>query len=80
MNMTAQVPPFRNPGQDGSPLLGPTSTSPGPFAGLGDRLVQFGIALRSGNSTAGELEQLARACGIGLRLKLVEDGSRADEA
>jgi len=78
MTMTAQVPPFRNPSQDSDIVFGLASTSP--FTPLGDRLVQLGLALQSSTSTAGELEQLARACGIGLHLKLVEDGSRADEA
>ena len=70
MTMTAHVPTHRN--------QAPVSTSP--FATLGDRLVQLGLALQSGESTVAQLVPLARACGLDLRIKVVEDGSRADEA
>ncbi|WP_448682620.1 hypothetical protein [Pseudomonas nicosulfuronedens] len=43
-----------------------------PFATLGDRLVQLGLALQSGESTVGQLLPLAQACGLELRIKVVE--------
>ncbi len=43
-----------------------------PFASLGDRLVQFGLALQSGESTVEQLVPLAKACGLELRIKVVE--------
>lgn len=43
-----------------------------PFAVLGDRLVQLGLALQSGESTAEQLMPLAKACGLELRIKVVE--------
>lgn len=65
MTLTAHVPV-----STGTQTFEMASTSR--FASLGDRLVQLGLALQNSDSTAGELEQLARACGIGLHLKLVE--------
>jgi len=47
---------------------------------LGDRLIQFGQALQSPETTVGELNALARRCGIALKLRAVaESGDRADE-
>lgn len=46
--------------------------SSNPFAVLGDRLVQFGLALQSGESTVEQLVPLAKACGLELRIKVVE--------
>ena len=46
--------------------------SSNPFAALGDRLVQFGLALQSGESTVEQLVPLAKACGLELRIKVVE--------
>lgn len=71
MTVTAHVPARRTPVQ----------VSTNPFAALGDRLVQLGLALQSGESTVEQLVPLAKACGLeSLRIKVVEDGSRADEA
>lgn len=46
--------------------------SSNPFAVLGDRLVQLGLALQSGESTVEQLVPLAKACGLELRIKVVE--------
>lgn len=47
---------------------------------LGDRLIQFGKALQSPETTVGELNALARRCGIALKLRAVaESGERDDE-
>lgn len=47
---------------------------------LGDRLIQFGQALQSPETTVGELNALARRCGIALKLRAVaESGDRDDE-
>lgn len=46
--------------------------SSNPFAALGDRLVQLGLALQSGESTVEQLVPLAKACGLELRIKVVE--------
>jgi len=47
---------------------------------LGDRLIQFGRALQSPETTVGELNALARSCGIALKLRAVaESGERDDE-
>ena len=46
--------------------------SSNPFAALGDRLVQLGLALQSGDSTVEQLVPLAKACGLELRIKVVE--------
>lgn len=70
MTITAHVPAHRTPV--------PVSSSP--FTSLGDRLVQLGLALQSGESTVEQLVPLAKACGLELRIKVVEDGFRADEA
>ncbi|MDH0291426.1 hypothetical protein N7414_20060 [Pseudomonas sp. GD04087] len=46
--------------------------SSNPFAVLGDRLVQLGLALQRGESTVEQLVPLAKACGLELRIKVVE--------
>lgn len=47
---------------------------------LGDRLIQFGQALQSPETTVGELNALARRCGIALKLRAVaESGAHHDE-
>lgn len=70
MTTTAHAPAHRSPA--------PASASP--FAALGDRLVQLGLALQNGESTIEQLVPLAKACGLDLRIKVVEDGFRADKA
>lgn len=39
------------------------------FEDLGERLVKFGKALKDQKTSVGELNQLAQACGITLRLR-----------
>lgn len=47
---------------------------------LGDRLIQFGQALQSSETTVGELTALAKRCGIALKLRAVaESGDRDHE-
>lgn len=47
---------------------------------LGDRLIQFGTALQSPETTVRELTALASRCGIALKLRAVaESGDRDDE-
>lgn len=65
MTMTAHV-----PASTGSQTFELVSSNP--FAALGDRLVQFGLALQSGESTVEQLVPLAKACGLELRIKVVE--------
>lgn len=43
------------------------------FEDLGERLVRFGEALQDATSSVGYLNQLARECGITLRLRAVVD-------
>lgn len=43
------------------------------FEDLGDRLVRFGQALQDQTTSVGKLNQLAKACGITLRLRAVAD-------
>jgi hypothetical protein len=40
---------------------------------LGDRLIQFGQALQSPETTVGELNALAKRCGIALKLRTVAE-------
>jgi len=50
------------------------------LAELGERLIVFGQALQSSTTTVGELAQLASACGVTLRLRVVaESGGSVDE-
>ena len=70
MTLTAQVPPYRNPPSADAPAFELVSINP--FAVLGDRLVQLGLALQSGESTVEQLVPLAKACGLELRIKVVE--------
>lgn len=50
------------------------------LAELGGRLIIFGQALQSSTTTVGELEQLASACGVALRLRTVaESGAPSDD-
>lgn len=59
-------------------------TQPNPsrneFEDLGDRLVRFGQALQDQTTSVGKLRQLAKACGITLRLRAVaeSEGNRKD--
>ncbi|HEX8596731.1 MAG TPA: hypothetical protein VF682_26130 [Pseudomonas sp.] len=47
---------------------------------LGDRLIQFGQALQSPETTVGQLTALASRCGIALKLRAVaESGAQTDE-
>ncbi|AVH36986.1 hypothetical protein AL532_11970 [Pseudomonas monteilii] len=43
------------------------------FEDLGERLVRFGEALQDATSSVGYLNQLAKECGITLRLRAVVD-------
>lgn len=43
------------------------------FEDLGERLVRFGKALQESTTSVGRLIQLARECGITLRLRAVAD-------
>ncbi|MBO0369255.1 hypothetical protein GIB23_19440 [Pseudomonas putida] len=43
------------------------------FEDLGERLVRFGKALQDSTTSVGRLNQLARECGITLRLRAVAD-------
>lgn len=43
------------------------------FEHLGERLVRFGKALQDSTTSVGRLDQLARECGITLRLRAVTD-------
>lgn len=50
------------------------------FDDLGDRLIRFGRALQDPNTKIGELLQLAQACGINLKLRVVaESGANTHE-
>ncbi|GLU37132.1 hypothetical protein [Pseudomonas sp. NBRC 100443] len=73
MTVTAHVPAGAN-------QSAPQPTNPSPFYILGARLVDLGTALQNQRSTIDDLVRLASACGMDLRIKVVEDGSRADEA
>lgn len=50
------------------------------FEDLGDRLVRFGEALQDQTTSVAKLKQLAKACGITLRLRVVTDTGTADHA
>lgn len=43
------------------------------FEDLGERLVRFGKALQDSTTSVGRLDQLAKECGITLRLRTVTD-------
>ncbi|MEN5236121.1 MULTISPECIES: hypothetical protein [Pseudomonas] len=43
------------------------------FEDLGERLVRFGKALQDSTTSVGRLNQLARECGITLRLRAVTE-------
>ncbi|MEB3843406.1 hypothetical protein [Pseudomonas guariconensis] len=43
------------------------------FEDLGERLVRFGKALQDSTTSVGRLNQLAKECGITLRLRAVVD-------
>lgn len=47
------------------------------FEDLGERLVRFGKALQDTTTSVGRLNQLARECGITLRLRAVAEVPRA---
>lgn len=50
------------------------------FASLGARLVRFGQALQEPTTRVSELAELAQACGINFKLRVVADSEgRADE-
>jgi hypothetical protein len=47
---------------------------------LGERLIRFGQALKSPDTTVGQLSKLAGSCGIKLKLRAVADSEdREDE-
>ncbi|QHA83575.1 hypothetical protein E3Z27_18775 [Pseudomonas mediterranea] len=49
------------------------------FNQLGSRLVRFGQAMQEPSTTVSELTQLAQACGINLKLRMVaESEGRSD--
>ena len=73
MTVTAHVPAGARPSAQ-------QPANPSPFYALGARLVDLGTALQNERSTIDDLVRLAGACGMDLRIKVVEDGSRADEA
>ncbi len=50
------------------------------FGDLGQRLVRFGQALQEGNTTVGELNRLAQACGISFKLRVVAESEGASHA
>jgi hypothetical protein len=50
------------------------------FDDLGRRLVRFGQALQDSTTSVGRLDQLARECGITLRLRAVADMDGASHA
>ncbi|CDF86367.1 hypothetical protein PKB_5054 [Pseudomonas knackmussii B13] len=72
MTLTAHVP--------AGAYSSPQPANPSPFYTLGARLVDLGTALQNERSTIDDLVRLASACGMDLRIKMVEDCSRADEA
>lgn len=43
------------------------------FQHLGERLVRFGMALQGSTTSVGQLNRLARDCGITLRLRAVAE-------
>lgn len=43
------------------------------FQHLGERLVRFGMALQDSTTSVGQLNRLARDCGITLRLRAVAE-------
>lgn len=47
------------------------------FEDLGERLVRFGKALQDSTTSVGRLNQLAKECGITLRLRAVAEGEGA---
>ena len=47
------------------------------FEDLGERLVRFGKALQDRTTSVGRLNQLAKECGITLRLRAVAEGEGA---
>jgi hypothetical protein len=50
------------------------------FNQLGSRLVRFGQAMQEPSTTVSELTQLAQACGINLKLRMVaESEGRSDD-
>lgn len=50
------------------------------FEDLGERLVRFGKALQDSTTSVGRLDQLARECGITLRLRAVAEVEGASHA
>ncbi len=56
-----------------------TATGGSEFASLGARLVRFGQALQEPTTRVGELAELALACGINFKLRVVtESEGRGD--
>lgn len=50
-----------------------SSSTGSEFASLGARLVRFGQALQEPTTRVGELAELALACGINFKLRMVAD-------
>lgn len=46
---------------------------------LGERLIRFGQALKSPDTTVGQLSKLAGSCGIKLKLRAVADSEDRDD-
>ncbi|SDI06572.1 hypothetical protein [Pseudomonas panipatensis] len=65
MTLTAHVPASANPSA-------PQPANPSPFYTLGARLMDLGTALQNERSTINDLVRLAGACGMDLRIKVVE--------
>lgn len=54
-----------------------SSASSSELVSLGSRIVSFGEALQQGTTTVGELQQLAKACGIVFKLRTVGESESA---
>ncbi|MDI3399629.1 hypothetical protein QLG12_15555 [Pseudomonas sp. V88_4] len=46
---------------------------------LGERLIRFGQALKSPDTTVGQLSKLAGSCGIKLKLRAVADSEERED-
>lgn len=46
---------------------------------LGERLIRFGQALQSPDTTVGQLSKLAGACGVNLKLRAVADSGEFED-
>lgn len=69
--VTAHV-PLRNPGPE-TEQPPEAYAAKNPFDDLGARLVKLGMAMQTSASTVSELQRLAYACGLTLKIRAVED-------